>query len=312
MHLGRLTIVKEENKERAHSMFSASGSERWEECPGSVKICEPLPDKDTVWSIEGTWAHAVLEMLLIYAISNKTFFISGAVFTNREVNRDMVNHGIAAANFILGLYQRTPGSDFLVETRIYLKFIHPEMFGTFDSAILHHFATLHVFDYKYGAGHAVRPVKNLQMIFYGIGLAYKYGWNFKRIRLWIYQPRIKGFDGPVYWDISIAELKSYVPRFQAAVDRVLENPDQFNEGSWCHWCKAKKLCPVKTQGRLEKAQTMFKAVPLLGVNYGKEESIEEKDNQEVNFKSEADWRKEKARRKGKASKAKKGKQARFS
>ncbi len=144
------------------------------------------------------------------------------------------------------------------------------MFGTFDGAVLDHFGTLHVFDFKYGAGHAVSPKENLQMIFYGLGLAHKYQWNFQNVRLWIIQPRIKGYDGPTYWDISISDLKKYEQFFKDAVERVEKRPE-FKEGSWCHWCKAKNACPLKKQMKDDKAIEMFKQNPLKGGEYGKEE-----------------------------------------
>ena len=97
----------------------------------------------------------------------------------------MVLYGEAAADYILWLWKEAPGSEILVETRIPLSFIHPEAFGTFDAAIVDYFGTLHVFDYKYGQGHAVSPTGNLQMILYGLGLAHRYQYNFKRVRLWI-------------------------------------------------------------------------------------------------------------------------------
>ncbi len=275
------------HQERAHSKFSASGAERWFNCPGSVALSEGVPDKETEWSKEGTLAHELLENILrvmILAGSTKVFYPQAS----RQFTKEMIHHGTNAANFIMGLYAKTPGSEVMVETRIYLSFIHPEMFGTFDGAVVDHFGTLHVFDYKYGAGHAVSPVKNLQMIFYGIGLAHKYGWNFKRVRLWIYQPRIKGYDGPIFWELSILELKAYVDDFKRAVDRVEENPNEYNEGSWCHWCKAKSKCPLKNEARLERAINIFQSAPLPGheIDFGKDETngFKEKGYEKENFK----------------------------
>lgn len=287
--------------ERAHSKFSASGAERWFNCPASVHLSEGEPDKETEWSREGTQAHELLEEIMLVMIqtgSSRVFYPQ----VKKGIPREMVHHVTNAANFILGLHAKTPGADIMVETRVYLDFIHPEMFGTFDGAVLDHFGTLHVFDFKYGAGHAVSPTKNLQMIFYGIGLAHKYEWNFKKVRLWIIQPRIKGYDGPTFWDLSIQELKEQVNRFVLAVKTVEDFPDQVVEGGWCHWCKAKKKCPLKQESRLERGMEMFKSNPIGGQN-GKEES-KEKGNEEVNaLVTEAEWRK-KARNKGKKGKPK--------
>lgn len=242
--------------ERKHSKLSASGAERWFACPGSVAISEGLPDKDSVWSLEGTRAHEVLEAIL------ENWIRTGAGPILSKESPEMIRHAIQAAGFILRLRARTPGADVLVESRVHLKFIHPDMFGTFDGAVVDHFGTLHVFDYKYGAGVSVSPKENLQMIFYGIGLASRYDWNFKRVRLWIIQPRIKGYDGPVYWELSVPELWKYVGKFTRAVKRVEQEPTSFVEGGHCHWCKAKGVCPLKQEQRAKNMIDVFTRTPI--------------------------------------------------
>lgn len=263
---------------RAHSKFSASGAERWFKCPGSVELSEGLPDKTSVWAEEGTKAHEVLEVVLRGQIAKKRVVVS-PIGTPTEMSL----HAFRAASFILGLHDRTPDSEVLVETRIYLDFIHPEMFGTFDGAVIDHFGTLHVFDYKYGAGHMVSPTNNLQMIFYGIGLAHKYQWNFERVRLWIIQPRIKGYDGPLFWDLSIRELREYIHDFKQAVDRVKKQPETFVEGSWCHWCKAKSVCPIKQEAKLDKIKSVFTMQPF---KKGKSDDADSENIHQGNSRSE--------------------------
>ena len=252
------------HQERAHSKFSASGAERRFNCPGSVALSEGIPDKQTEWSREGTQAHEVLEETLKYSITppKNKFTARNIARVNSSITqfrpKTMVIHAVHAANFILNLYTKLQDSEILIENKVHLTFIHPEMFGTYDGAVVDHFGTLHVFDYKYGAGHAVSPKENLQMIFYGIGLANLYDWNFKRVRLWIIQPRIKGYDGPVFWELTIPELKRYVEDFKKAVERVEVKPFDFQEGSWCHWCRAKTKCPLKEKTKLEHAKMIFK------------------------------------------------------
>lgn len=244
---------------RAHSKYSASGAERWSNCSASVELSEGLPDKDSKWSIEGTLAHEVLEAILLTRLELAPRSKYEALI--RGAPTEMVEYAKDAARFILTLYAGTPDSDVLVETRVYLKFIHEEMFGTFDGAVIDYFGTLHVFDYKYGAGHSVSVRENLQMIFYAVGLAQLHHWNFKRVSMWIIQPRIKGYDGPTFWEISTPELRRYVDVFRDAVKEVEENP-KFVEGSWCHWCKAKSICPLKREKKLEDAKNIFASLPV--------------------------------------------------
>lgn len=286
--MGAPKLTKHEG--RAHSKFSASGAERWFNCPGSVELSEGVPDKTSKWAEEGTQAHEVLERMLRSSIEMKAL---GSLTAPTE----MIYHGGNAADFILHLGR---GKELLVENKIHLSFIHPEMFGTYDGAAIDYFDTLDVVDYKYGAGHAVSPVENLQMIFYAIGLAHKYQWNFKRVRLWIIQPRVKGYDGPLVWELSIKQLKSYVPLFEEAVRRVEENPKLYVEGSWCHWCKAKGKCPLKNEKRVDKAIEVFGALPQERSKDGKQEESFKKENQKESSEekvfSEADWRKKEKRK----------------
>lgn len=280
---------------RAHSKFSASGAERWFNCSASVELSEGLPDKSSPWAKEGTQAHEVLEALIHITRSGNDLASVEEwrhVVDAPEVTREMMMHGQASADFILELGRKLK-SEVLTETRVYLRFLHPEMFGTLDNAIPEHFGTLHVFDYKYGAGKAVSPVENLQMIFYAIALAHQYDWNFSRVRMWIVQPRIKGYDGPSFWEISIDELRAYVPQFKNAIDRVENNPT-LNEGSWCHWCKAKDICPLKREAKLDKARLLFSVVDRTEnsreVVYGEEkEGPEEISGQKEDEESEEDF-----------------------
>lgn len=240
-----------------HSRFSASGAERWTNCPGSVSLCENLPDVSSPWAKEGTEAHAVLETVL--KSIQKGY---GAPTTLvKTVPFEMLSHAIRASRAIREIWHEEETlSELHVETKTHLPFIHPEMFGTYDAAVFHHFKTLHVFDYKYGAGHAVSPLKNLQMVIYGLGASHLMDWNFRKVRLWIIQPRIRGYDGPVFWELTMVQLKRYIDFFRRAVERVESKPKHYVEGSWCHWCKGKAICPLKQKQKKEKIKTIFSPI----------------------------------------------------
>lgn len=242
------------HSQRKHSKFSASGSERWHNCPGSVELSEGLPDKSSPWAEEGTRAHELLEATLKSFMGLTIKLPVGATV-------EMATHARSAANFILNIAAKG-SQEILIETRISLEFIHKDMFGTFDGAVIDHFGTLHVFDYKYGAGYFVSPKENLQMIFYGLGLAHRYHYNFKKVRLWIIQPRVKGYDGPLFWDLSISDLKVYEGVFRTAVERVERFPKTYQEGQWCHWCKAKSICPLKLNKKMQSAKSIFTTIPF--------------------------------------------------
>lgn len=240
------------HQERKHSPYSASGAERWFECPGSIKLSEGIPDKDSVWSLEGTHAHEVLENFLRKWQGLDLLPVKSPLPAMRI-------HVEKAGAFILGIYGKAKGSRLVSETRVHLPFVHPEAFGTLDASVVEYFGTLHVIDFKYGAGVLVSAKENLQMIFYAMGVAHQHGWDFQRVRLWILQPRI-GNGEPTFWDISIGELKAYVDVFKRAVERVEKEPDTFVEGKHCWFCKAKGVCPLKQDLKFKKAKEIFKPI----------------------------------------------------
>jgi uncharacterized protein DUF2800 len=259
-----------EPKERKHSKFSASGADRWQNCAGSVAISEGVEDTSSKWAEEGTRAHEILEALLrielatcadasqideLIKFERVLKYTPDLGFTERQ-HQEMTAHAKNTAKFILNL-NKEANPQILVETRISLEFIHPAAFGTFDGAALEFYGILDVVDFKYGAGYPVSPTKNLQMIFYAMALAHKYDWAFETARLWIDQPRVKGYDGPMFWQLSIEELKSWVEVFEDKVLEVELNPDKFVEGPWCRWCKGKKLCPLKKEKRSENTRKVF-------------------------------------------------------
>jgi len=240
-------VNSQSHKDRKHSKFSASAFRRIRNCSGSVALSEGVPNKDNRFSIEGTKAHEVLEKIVRARLKDEP-----ALF-ERDVPDEMIDHAKHASRHIFKTLNEQEGSELMVEERVYLDFIHQEAFGTLDYGILDHFGTLNILDYKYGVS-LVSPKENEQFIFYALAVAHRYQWNFKRVRMWTLQPRVKGFDGFVFWEISMKQLMDYIPLFEAIIERAEMYPHEFTEGDHCHWCPAKGKCPLKQES---KAANMF-------------------------------------------------------
>lgn len=248
-------------EERAHSPFSASGSERWLNCSVSVGLEEKSPpSKESFWSREGTLAHEVLEAILKRKPVPNHF----------EVTEQMVSFVQMAADKIKAI-QRAFGGVLLVEKRVFASFIHPEMFGTCDAVIAGGDGTLHIIDFKYGAGHIVKAKDNTQLIQYALSVSESYDWKFDRVKKWILQPRA-GEDWATSSLISMNELRTvWLPKWVKGVERVRLSGQKPNPGGWCHYCRAKNICPAKQEKRLEKVVNYFNDSPLeRGLNGNKE------------------------------------------
>lgn len=55
-----------------HAVLSASSSERWLNCPPSVRLCENYEDKGSDYAAEGTDAHTLCEFRLKQALGMPT------------------------------------------------------------------------------------------------------------------------------------------------------------------------------------------------------------------------------------------------
>lgn len=224
-----------------HAKFSASGSKRWLACPGSIQLAEGLPkEPDSPYAAEGTRAHECLEFLLNVGPGEQ---LGGEAALRADgYPMQMVVHAAAAARWIWR--QMPKGSELLAETRVHLDFVHEGMFGTTDAMIVDEFGELHVIDLKYGAGVAVDAENNTQGLYYGLGAAYPYDFNFERIRITILQPRAFHRLGPIRsWVVSPEYLKSWIAHFRAGVDRALAPNPPLVPGAHCRWCPAERVCP---------------------------------------------------------------------
>lgn len=267
-------MTSENHAERAHSKFSASGSERWLKCAASVELEEKSPpSKDNVWSLEGTKAHEVLEKFLL---SNNWANLIVEFKKDFSVDAAMIEHCKTTAVKVLKLAKLWQ-APLLVEKRIYNSFIHDEMFGTCDVVIPVHSDVLHIMDFKYGQGHIVNPIENTQLIQYALGAAESYDWDFETVSMHILQPRA-GTTWHKTWTITMKELRTkWLPLWHRGVARIEKGGNKPFAGSWCHWCRAKFTCPAKTERRMTEITNMFLDEPITkgGLNGAEEKSKKE-------------------------------------
>lgn len=241
-----------DHKEREHSKFSASGSERWLNCPASVALEEASPPSaDSFWSKEGTLAHECLEAMLLRKPLPDSF----------DVTQEMIDYVTQVVQKIRAIHTAT-GGILLVEKRVWATYIHEEMFGTCDMIVAKVDDWLHIGDFKYGAGHVVNPEKNTQLIQYALSVAESYDWRFPKITMHIFQPRA-GKNWHKRWTITMEELKDFwLPLWEKGVARCESRHAKPFPGSWCHWCRAKFTCPAKADKRAQEIRNVFETNPI--------------------------------------------------
>src|SRR5690606_938184 len=101
-----------------------------------------------------------------------------------------------------------------IERRFHCPSIHPLFYGTSDFCFLDADArTLHVWDYKHGAGIVVEVEDSPQLKYYACGMLEDLGlWDdIDRVVLHIVQPRGWHSDGPHrIWSISTDDLDAWL------------------------------------------------------------------------------------------------------
>lgn len=232
--------------EAKHAKLSASGSERWLNCPGSISLCEKFPKvPPSKYSIEGTKAHKLFELWCNHLIKTPVSFVIPNGFPKGMA--DAVRSGILEVE---KLWNR----DMEMETErvVSLAHIDGNMWGTLDLRIIEHFGKLYVLDYKHGGGVAVdvRDSKNKnafnhnpQLVYYALASAHEFNYDFSEIIIGIIQPRALHPQGMFRTAaLSVPTLKAYEEIFRKGVDRVKSHNPRFQAGDWCRWCAAKEGC----------------------------------------------------------------------
>lgn len=264
-------------------------------CPGSVALLEQIPRKPTSkYAAEGTVAHSVAEDILKwgvptvlpkdngrvgqvipqdgYEIEITVDMIAGATLYAQTIFNDFKALGIEdktlKANDAKMTSQRIDTKSFLhVEESFNLKSIDEELFGTCDACICVPMKKLIVYDYKYGAGVAVDPEENPQLMYYALGVAESLGGldslMLEEIELVIVQPRAKHDDGPVRrWATTPERLFDFGKELKAALIDARQPNAPCVAGSWCKFCDAKTICTAVRDEVNRIAQMEFAPVDL--------------------------------------------------
>ena len=270
-----------------HARLSPSGSKKWMACPGSLVLEEPLPNKSSDASDEGTAMHAIAAFILTEdspgygkpAVGwiNGTVPVSGKGEPFRKVDftEDMADLVQGYCDTVNAL---AVGNTLLVEQRVdFSEFVGvPEQFGTLDTGIVDDIVgELFVIDLK--TGHRpVSVVKNTQGMLYALGLLRKLAGSIASapnvftaarrrgittIRLGIYQPKVR--EGLSEWSCTLdelAEFAQWVHGKAQSVEGAKQSFEKMPRAEWdriylnptpndeeCAFCRAMATCPAAAQ-----------------------------------------------------------------
>lgn len=227
---------------KAHSRLSASSSSRWLKCPGSVKLIDIAPKEQSHPSAAiGTAVHKLCENLVLSTYSDLMFDLDKMLDTYIDdilITKEMIN----SARMFLSVVDESvnDGDEILVEERISLSYIHPEMFGTSDIIIKHKDTSITVIDYKNGTW-PVSAKDNPQLMYYFLGARDRDPCIGGCIK--IVQPNSRDGDMVKTAHVTKEDIDKWEAVFKSASSQVdLGTP--LAKGEWCRFCPAKKICQL--------------------------------------------------------------------
>lgn len=230
------------DKDKAHAKLSASGSERWMNCLGSVRESEGYDQDDTDAGIRGTNTHTLIQFIH----ENKNW---AELLRSKKSRRfkqflgfdeEMLRNAMFAVDFVKDEVKRLYAEhgnrpDVYIEKKVKLQGVG---YGTSDTIIFQHFGLLHVIDYKNGR-FKVSPIENSQGLYYAVAAADLVGWDFSHVRITIVQPNAAGEPKIRSWDTTPERLKRarFEFRERAKLTRDPEAPLVPNS-KYCWFCPA--------------------------------------------------------------------------
>lgn len=257
--------------QRKHAKLSASESHRWFKCPGSVRVCQGLPNKSGVAAIRGTAAHHLGALIIskdpiiermragrdhyLWLIGWEFEFENDGEMLKAIVDEKMLDGVMIYVEHVERLRADFHGAQIYVEKKLSMEHVWPNMFGTGDLVIDDIFDLI-VTDYKNGFIPVILiepgydPLKpdlkllNSQLLMYAVGAAHLFGWVHANVTIQIVQPNCISVKNVQTITIPIELLKEWEESdlYEAAVATEAANAPLV-AGAWCIWCPARKRCP---------------------------------------------------------------------
>lgn len=271
----------------AHALRNASGAKRWMQCPGSLALArDAVPRQSGQAAQMGTCAHFLGEVCLREQADPQVYLGKWIKpepeprWSNKgegfEIDADMAAAVRVYVDFVREALTGYQGAEMWLERRFSLNWLFGDkgvgplgdMFGTSDCSILELFGTLHVIDYKHGAGVPVDVIDNPQLLYYALGIAQEADWAFETVKLTIVQPRAPHKDGPVRtWEVSRKGLEDFRNQLRTAAELAEKAWFAPDLGGYlhpseeaCRFCPASGFCPALKEEAIRTARADFRDV----------------------------------------------------
>lgn len=236
----------------AHARLSPSSAHRWLRCPGSVALCDKLPEQPRgAAATEGTRLHYIAAEVLDKGgpVPNAGWMFEDedGTWVLTEEQRDVV------MQYVDMVREFSPNGWRFVEQAVQLDTITGEegAKGTADCIVIDG-DELQVHDAKFGRGVEVDAEGNEQLMLYALGAMEAHGRavEIESVRGFIHQPRISPDPKIAVW--KPIELKKFGQHVAQVALRIEQGDAPLVPGEkQCRFCPAKATCPAIKQAVLD-------------------------------------------------------------
>ena len=221
-------------------------------CPGSVKLCQQMPPKESSsFANEGTLLHNAIAQLLDSGAAPET--VVGTTYEGVVLDHELLDVKLLPALAMMDEIDPKHEMEFTVEQKVDFGAVLPDVFGSCDLLGKRDKTTV-IVDWKFGDGVGVSAEESEQLMFYAAAARHtpETKWAFEgadSLDLYIGQPTSGGLK---CWHTTPKRIIKFEKDLIAAV-RESEKPDaKLQQGSHCKWCQAKPICPRFT-GAVDRA-----------------------------------------------------------
>lgn len=244
-----------------HSRLPASGMYRWSACPGSVCLCQDIPEQTNEYAEEGSYCHDRAASFLTGDLPAEEF---------KNLPEEMQKALMLYSETVDGDFRQDVNAQIFVEHKFDLSSVFPGCFGTADCVVwLPRTKRLIVYDLKYGKT-LVHPEQNTQLMYYGLGALVTLRFPAKTVELVIVQPRAPHKRGLVRrWAVSSLDIMDFEVDLVDAARRTQAPDAPLVPGRHCWFCPARvtDVCPAIHAQRVNVAAEEFGDVPFLNPSY---------------------------------------------
>lgn len=254
-----------------HALLSPSSAHRWLVCPGSVQANANKPWEQSIYALEGTTAHALLEVCLRTHSDPEPFLdkVLGKDASGEDlmpVDEDMVDAVGFALDYVRGYLAQNPKAILRIEKPVYPGKLlglkpHSLCWGTPDIQLVIPQVECVTLDYKHGIGIPVAVKDNPQIKLYHLGSRHEHG-RYRRYRSVVVQPRVPKRRPIQEFTLTDKDLVAWAEDVvKPVIPIALSDNAPRVAGDHCRYCVQEGKCPAQLKQAFDKAAKEFSRDP---------------------------------------------------